>query len=289
MVRRPRATALVLLALALLAGLAVVSLRYGPVVLSDANAIRLERAKRRLIHASGTTLPGTPDLSRLSERLASHGVELGAPILIRIFKLEFELEVWMRRDGRFHHIATYPICRYSGGLGPKLAEGDRQSPEGFYTVDRTALNPHSRWHRSFNLGFPNLFDRTHGRTGSFLMVHGGCSSIGCYAMTDPVVDEIWTLVTAALKRGQNRFQVHVFPFRLTPAALEKRAAEPGHDFWTMLKPAYDLFETTLLPPRITVCRGAYRISSGRDGDTGAAPIDASCSDTARQRDAAGRR
>lgn len=287
--RRRRATALILLALALLAGIAVVGLRYGPAVLSDASQIRLERAKRRLIHASGVPLPGTPDLSRLPERLSAHGVEPGAPILIRIFKMEFELELWMRRDARFHHVATYPICRYSGGLGPKLAEGDRQSPEGFYTVDRHALNPQSRWHRSFNLGFPNLYDRTHGRTGSFLMVHGGCSSIGCYAMTDPVVDEIWTLVTAALKRGQERFQVHVFPFRLTPAALDKRASHPSHAFWTALKPAYDLFETTQLPPRISVCRGAYRIVAGRDGDTGAAPIEAGCTDTPRQRDAAGKR
>ena len=99
---------------------------------------------------------------------------------LRIFKREFELELWMKREDRFHRFAVYPICRWSGDLGPKLAQGDWQAPEGFYTVDAKALNPTSRWHRSFNLGFPNLFDRTHQRTGNYLMVHGGCSSTGCF-------------------------------------------------------------------------------------------------------------
>ena len=110
-----------------------------------------------------------------------------------------------RRARRFERFATYPICRWSGRLGPKFREGDRQAPEGFYTVDAEQLNPNSRMHRSFNLGFPNAYDQAHGRTGSFLMVHGGCASIGCYAVTDPAVDEIWRMVTAALEQGQARF------------------------------------------------------------------------------------
>ena len=111
-------------------------------------------------------LPGTPDLANLPGRLSAQGLALGAPVFIRIFKREFELELWMRRDGRFQRFAVYPICRWSGRLGPKLEEGDGQAPEGFYTVDAKALNPASRWHRSFNLGFPNAFDRAHARTGS---------------------------------------------------------------------------------------------------------------------------
>ena len=91
----------------------------------------------------------------------------------------------MGGEGRpLRRFATYPICLWSGRLGPKLREGDRQAPEGFYTVSAEQLNPNSRWHRSFSLGFPNAFDQAHGRTGSFIMVHGGCPSIGCYAMTD---------------------------------------------------------------------------------------------------------
>jgi murein L,D-transpeptidase YafK len=148
----------------------------------------------------------------LDQRLAAKDVALGVPIFIRIFKLESELELWVQKSGRYELFATYPICLWSGRLGPKLQEGDKQAPEGFYTVDKDALNPDSRWHRSFNLGFPNAFDQAYGRTGSFLMVHGGCASIGCYAMTDRVVDEIWRMVTSALDAGQERFAVHVFPF-----------------------------------------------------------------------------
>ncbi len=112
-----------------------------------------------------------------------HGVAMGVPVYVRIFKLEHELEIWVEKDGRFVRFATYPICLWSGRLGPKLKEGDRQAPEGFYTVDAEQLNPNSRMHRSFSLGFPNLYDQAHGRTGSFLMVHGGCASVGCYAVT----------------------------------------------------------------------------------------------------------
>ena len=170
----------------------------------DWEHVRLERerVKRAARAATGQALPGTPDLDRLDERLASAGVKLGAPVFIRIFKQEFELELWMKRGETFQLVATYPVCRWSGRLGPKIKEGDHQAPEGFYTVDATQLNPQSRWHRSFNLGFPNALDRTHGRTGSFLMVHGGCGSVGCYAMTDPVIDEIWRIVTAALSGGR---------------------------------------------------------------------------------------
>ncbi len=239
----------------------------------DGPRIEVERTRRLAYAAMGAPLPGTPDLAALDSRLAAHGMTLGAPVLVRIFKLEFELELWMKRGDRFHLFATYPICRWSGALGPKLREGDWQAPEGFYTVDANALNPHSRWHRAFNLGFPNGLDQAHGRTGSYLMVHGGCSSIGCYAMTDPVIDEVWRLATAALKRGQRRFHVHIFPFRPTEENLTNRADRPWAGFWRDLKPGYDLFETTRLPPRISVCQGRYVVSPGSTGTADGAAID----------------
>ena len=151
-----------------------------------------------------------------------------------------------------------------GAAGPKLQEGDRQAPEGFYTVDTEQLNPNSRMHRSFSLGFPNVFDQAHGRTGSFLMVHGGCASIGCYAMTDPVVDEIWRLVTAALDKGQPRFAVHVFPFRMTDQQPEARQRLTG-GFWSELKTGYDLFERSQIPPMVSVCKGRY-VFEPEDGE-----------------------
>lgn len=235
-----------------------------------------ERARRAAYFASGQTLPGTPDLTQLGSRLSANGVALGAPIFVRIFKREFELELWMQRDGRFHRFAIYPICRWSGRLGPKIKTGDAQAPEGFYTVDAKALNPKSRWHRSFNLGFPNSFDRQHGRTGSFLMVHGGCSSIGCYAMTNRVIDEIWSIVTAALDRGQKRFQVQVFPFRMTEGSLDGRTPGPTLDFWRNLKQGYDLFEREYLPPKVSVCGGKYAFEPPGSITDGSATIDVNC-------------
>jgi murein L,D-transpeptidase YafK len=239
--------------------------------------IEVERARRLAYAAMGARLPGTPDLDDFDGRLAASGLELGAPVLLRIFKLEFELEVWMKRGHRFERFAVYPICRWSGGLGPKLREGDWQAPEGFYTVDANALNPASRWHRSFNLGFPNAFDRAHGRTGSYLMVHGGCSSIGCFAMTDAVIDEIWRLVTAALKRGQRRFHVHVFPFRMTQARMAQHSHGSWAGFWRDLKPGYDLFEATGLPPTISVCRDRYMAAPAAPDTQGSSEIDHACS------------
>lgn len=237
--------------------------------LIEREAIRAERVKRWGLASVGQTLPGTPDLQDLSGRLSARKISRGAPVFLRIFKREFELEVWLQRDGRFERFATYPICMWSGALGPKLRQGDRQAPEGFYTVDKTALNPASKYHRSFNLGFPNAYDRAHGRTGSLLMVHGDCLSIGCYAMTDAVIDEIWTLVTAALDAGQKRFQVQVFPFRMTEDNLARHDHAPDAPFWRQLKAGYDAFEAGHVPPEVSVCRSGYvfRKSGDKDGST----------------------
>ncbi len=137
--------------------------------------------------------------------LAEKGMTEDSPILIRIFKAESELEVWKAKDdGRFYHFKTYPICSYSGGLGPKLKQGDRQAPEGFYYVNQSQMNPRSKYHLAFNMGYPNAYDRANGRTGAHLMVHGDCSSSGCYAMTDAVMEEIYILAREALAGDQNR-------------------------------------------------------------------------------------
>jgi murein L,D-transpeptidase YafK len=240
--------------------------------------IKAERAQRQEQAALGLPLAGTPDLAALDQRLAAEGLSLGAPVFIRIFKREFELELWMRREDGFRRFAIYPICRWSGRLGPKLVEGDAQAPEGFYTVDAKALNPTSRWHRSFNLGFPNAYDRSHGRSGSFLMVHGGCGSIGCFAMTNPVVDEIWKLVTAALDKGQARFQVQVFPFRMTAENMAGRTHERWLPFWENLKRGHDLFEQTRVPPRIFVCQGSYSFAAAAANSDGSHEIDKRCLD-----------
>jgi len=248
-----------------------------PRILGDDGLIRYERSQRRLRAEYGLPMPGQPDLARFSERLAEQDLKTGAPVLVRIFKKEFELELWMQRDGTFHRFATYAICRWSGWLGPKLVEGDRQAPEGFYTVEASALNPNSRWFRSFNLGYPNAFDRSLGRTGSLIMVHGGCGSIGCFAMTNGQMAEIWQLVTAALGGGQKRFQVQVYPFRMSDAELSAHARDPDIAFWRDLKAGHDLFEANAVPPKVLVCNGRYQFQAGTAGSLDSEPVQPGCS------------
>lgn len=233
----------------------------------EKRAIEWQRAQYFETNYAGLPLPGTPDLGALNSRLAASGLTLGSPVLIRIFKREFELELWMARDGRFLKFATYPICRWSGWLGPKIQAGDRQAPEGFYSVSAAQMNPNSRWHRSFNLGFPNAFNSAHGRTGSALMVHGGCSSAGCYAMTNAVIDEIWKLTSAALGGRQKAFQVQVFPFRMSEERLAAHKDSPHLPFWRQLKQGSDVFEATWIPPAVSVCSGVYRFRPGASVDT----------------------
>ncbi len=198
--------------------------------------------------------------------LAEKGMTEDSPILIRIFKAESELEVWKAKDdGRFYHFKTYPVCSYSGGLGPKLRQGDRQAPEGFYYVNRDQMNPRSKYHLAFNMGFPNSYDRANGRTGANLMVHGDCSSSGCYAMTDAVMEEIYILAREALSGDQEAFQVQAYPFRMTAANLAAQKGHKWHGFWRQLKEGHDYFQITRLPPRVEVCSKTYLINASFDG------------------------
>lgn len=193
----------------------------------------------------------------LQTQLEAQGLRLGAPIFIRIFKASRELEVHIQGDEGFQLFRNYRICNISGELGPKLVRGDEQAPEGFYMVDADWLNPNSQFHLSFNIGYPNDFDRARGGTGSAIMIHGGCSSRGCFAMTDTRMEEIYTLAEAALRHSQQAFPVHVFPFRMTTEALQEHRDSPWYDFWTNLKRGHDFFYTEGRPPRVVVHSDRY--------------------------------
>ncbi len=200
----------------------------------------------------------------LERDLAASDLELGAPVFLRAFKEERVLELFARDadSGSFVLFRGYPIAAASGVLGPKLREGDRQVPEGFYAVSAGAMNPNSDFHLSFNIGYPNGYDRGHSRTGSFIMVHGGASSSGCLAMTDSAIEEIYTLCAAALAAGQPGFQVHVFPFRMTEENLAAHAGSPWDSFWADLKEGHDRFERDAVPPTVRVEDGRYVFSAG---------------------------
>jgi murein L,D-transpeptidase YafK len=205
------------------------------------------------------------DRERLRQDLAAAGRDLGDPAHIRILKRERRLELWMEgRDGRYSIFRGYDICAFSGELGPKLAEGDLQAPEGFYKVGSKQLNPASRHHLAFNLGYPNAYDRQHDRTGSALMVHGGCSSAGCYAIGDQNIDEVYAVVEAALRNGQAAVDVHAFPFLLTETALAGERDHPWYGFWRNLQQGFACFTRAGRPPAVAACGGEYRF--GRDAE-----------------------
>lgn len=181
-----------------------------------------------------------------------------SPIMGRIFKEEGKLEIWKQTEsGRYAVIASYDICKYSGKLGPKFTEGDRQAPEGFYNVRPAQMNPNSQYTLAFNIGYPNAYDRANGRTGSNLMVHGACSSSGCYSMTDPQMKQIFAFAAEAFKGGQREFQIQAFPFRMTAQNMARYRNDPNFPFWKMLKEGYDEFEVSKVPPKVDVCEKRY--------------------------------
>ncbi|WP_363350108.1 murein L,D-transpeptidase family protein [Methylocystis echinoides] len=202
---------------------------------------------------------------------------MGDPVFVRIFKQEGQLELWLKKNGRYALFKTFPICKWSGRLGPKLKEADYQSPEGFYSVSARQLNPHSNYYRAFNVGYPNAFDRQNGRTGGLVMVHGACKSVGCFAMTDRGIEEIYNFVEAALRAGQKEIPVHIFPFRMTEANLARETGNTGGwlafvsggggysqwaGFWQNLKQGYDMFEQTGEPPVAFACGDHYEFDGG---------------------------
>ena len=195
---------------------------------------------------------------KLIADMTAKDMDLNSPILVRLFKQEAELEVWKQdRSGRFALLKTYPICRWSGDLGPKVREGDRQAPEGFYNISPAQMNPQSAYYLSFNTGYPNAFDKALGRTGSQLMVHGDCSSRGCYAMTDEQIAEIYSLGRESFFGGQKSFQLQAFPFKMTPVNMAKHRNNPNMPFWKMIKEGYDHFEVTRQEPKVDFCEKKY--------------------------------
>jgi murein L,D-transpeptidase YafK len=210
---------------------------------------------------------------KLIQAMVEKNMDLNSPILVRIFKQEAELEVWKQdRNGRFALLKTYPICRWSGDLGPKVREGDRQAPEGFYTITPAQMNPQSAYYLSFNTGYPNAFDQALGRTGSQLMVHGDCSSRGCYAMTDEQIAEIYALGRESFFGGQRAFQLQAFPFKMTPVNMAKHRNNPNMPFWKMIKEGYDHFEVTKQEPKVDFCEKKYVFNATRAPNAKSDPV-----------------
>lgn len=204
-----------------------------------------------------------------SETLAlmeSKGTAKASPILIRAYKKEAELEVWKAKaDGRYVLLKTYPMCRWSGQLGPKVREGDRQVPEGFYTITPGSMMPNSAYYLSFGIGFPNAYDRAWGHSGNSIMVHGVCSSAGCFSMTDEQVQEIYATVREAFAGGQRSIQMQSLPFRMTAENLAKHRLDPNIAFWRELKHGADHFDVTRRDVPVGVCDRRYVFAAPKAG------------------------
>jgi murein L,D-transpeptidase YafK len=220
--------------------------------LGGCSSATYETKTRAAAERAGTVRPSTVN------RMESLNMDRAAPILIRIYKEDSTLEVWKQdRTGKFALLNSYPICKFSGHLGPKIMEGDHQAPEGFYDITRGQMNPNSSEFLAFNTGYPNAYDRSLGRTGAFVMVHGGCASVGCYAMTDYEMEEIYGLADEAFKGGQDKIQLQAFPFRMTAENLASHAGDPNMPFWEMLKTGSDAFFASERPPMVAVCDQRY--------------------------------
>src|SRR5947209_12387500 len=197
--------------------------------------------------------------------MAAKNTSPAAPVLVRTYKKEAELEVWkLAKNGRYVHIKTFPICRWSGQLGPKQTQGDRQAPEGFYSIARRQMNPNSHYYLSFDTGFPHAYAKAHGHSGAYLLVHGTCPSADCYAMTDKQIGEIYAIAREAFAGGQQAFQFQAFPFRMTAQNMAKYRFDKNIDFWRQLKEGADHFEATGEEPAVKIVDGRYTFAASRD-------------------------
>ncbi|MHC5306014.1 L,D-transpeptidase family protein [Bartonella sp. LJL80] len=205
---------------------------------------------------------------KVQDKMVAKNMEKYSPIVVRVFKEESTVEVWKQtRNGKYDLIASYDICKWSGKLGPKYMEGDRQAPEGFYTIRPGQMNPNSNYYLAFNIGFPNAYDQVNGRTGQHLMVHGACSSSGCYSMSDENIAQIYAFGRDSFKGGQREFQLQAFPFRMTAANMARYRKDPNYKFWTMLKEGYDIFEVTRRPAKVDVCERRYVFNRTANGES----------------------
>ena len=247
-----------------------------PLLASAAIAATLLLAGCDTDNPSGASLRSLQPLSsQMLGDIEQKNMSKESPILVRLYKEESELEVWKEdREGQFQLLKTYPICRWSGELGPKIKQGDRQAPEGFYTITPGLMYPNSSYYLAINIGFPNAYDSANGRTGQFLMIHGDCSSAGCYAMTDEQIAEIYALARESLFGGQRSFQIQAYPFRMTPLNMAKHRNSPHMAFWKMLKQGNDHFEVSRREPKVAVCDKRYVFdaeTNGKFSPAGACP------------------
>ena len=203
----------------------------------------------------------------LTRDLAAQGLRWGAPVFLRAFKSEQQLEVWIQDSLQFRLFRTYSICRVPGLLGPKRKEGDLQVPEGLYWIE--VFNPKSSYHLSMGINYPNASDRILSdpkKPGGEIYIHGNCVSVGCLPITDEKIRELYLLASDARDAGQQQIPVHIFPCRMTPEnrknllALNRPELLP---FWDNLGEAFWFFEEKRMMPiyEVEAGTGKYKFTN----------------------------
>ncbi len=206
--------------------------------------------------------------ARLEPELRKQGLKCGDPVVLRLFKEEKELEIWMKPSSSplYTLFKVHRVAASAGRPGPKLREGDGQAPEGFYEVSAEGLRPGTRHHLGLDFGYPNALDRRLGRTGDEMMIHAGATAAGAYALSPQGMEEVYALADAALRAGEKTVGVHLFPFRLTDKRMDQVVEARGRwtEGWVNLKEGYDFFENVRRPPSLEIEGGRYvfRIGEG---------------------------
>jgi murein L,D-transpeptidase YafK len=196
----------------------------------------------------------------VDEMLTAKGISTtDFEVFFRAFKKEQKFEIWAKNKGEnaFKLLKVYDFCASTGMLGPKRRSGDRQMPEGFYTID--AFNPTSNYYLSFRVSYPNASDKKFAdplNPGDNIFVHGSCITIGCIPVGDENIKEIY-LLAARAKGGEKEIPIHIFPNKMTDEnynALKSEFASNATllEFWSWLKPGFDAFEKSNAVPTITV-------------------------------------
>ncbi|TCC87140.1 L,D-transpeptidase family protein [Pedobacter hiemivivus] len=204
----------------------------------------------------------TEKWTNLQKELTQAGIKGAFKLYLAAYKSEGKLELWLQsgKEKTYKLFKTYNFCAHSGMLGPKIKEGDLQTPEGFYSIN--VFNPESKFHLSLGVDYPNEIDTQRSgqeKPGGDIYIHGNCVTVGCIPLTDEKIKEVYVLAVEAKNAGQLQIPVHVFPFKMTQQNLNKYLVQfPAQKaFWKNLQPGYAYFERHNVPPNILMQKDKY--------------------------------
>ncbi|UKT62576.1 L,D-transpeptidase family protein [Pedobacter mucosus] len=202
----------------------------------------------------------------LKKSIKAAGYKNDFSMVINAYKTEGKLEIWLKNKSKrsYSLFKIYDFCAHSGTLGPKIIEGDGQTPEGFYYIN--VFNPLSSFHLSLGLNYPNSVDSARTgkdkKPGGDIYIHGNCVTVGCIPLTDEMIKEVYILAVESRNSGQDKIPVNIFPFKMTNGNMKKHLVQfPSQKgFWQTLQQGYRSFEKNGNMAKILEVNGNYLIS-----------------------------